>query len=527
MKPLTTLGLAVTLCAAGTAQAADFPFAEATIDSLQTQMAAGTLTAHQLTAAYLQRIAEIDRSGPKLNAVLEVNPDALSLADGLDAERRAGRVRGPLHGIPVLLKDNLDTADRMETTAGSLALVGQRPPRDAHVVARLREAGAVILGKTNLSEWANFRGRNSCSGWSARGGQTRNPYALDRNPSGSSSGSAAAVSANLCVVAIGTETDGSIVSPASACGIVGIKPTVGLVSRAVIIPLSASKDSGGPTARTVRDAALDLAAIAGPDPRDPATQEIPADLPAALAAPLRANALRGARNGLVRGPFGFPARREPLQEELAETLRAAGAEVIDPVRIATLRFVGAGEVTVFSYEFKDGLNRYLAEPGRETPMKSMTDIIAFNRAHRDQELVYFDQERFEEAEQRGPLTDPAYLEALALCRRLARTEGLDPAFDDQKLDALVMFTRGIAGLTDPYAGEAPTGDSSSLAAVAGYPSITLPAASQHGLPIGVSFVGPAWSEAKLLALAADFEAKAGKRKAPEFLETVTQPGASQ
>ncbi len=522
MKHLTTLGLAVTFCAA-TAHAADFPFAEATIESLQVQMSAGSLTSHQLTAAYLQRIAEIDRSGPKLNAILELNPDALSIADSLDAERHAGHVRGPLHGIPVLLKDNLDTADRMETTAGSLALLGQRPPRDAHVVARLREAGAVILGKTNLSEWANFRGRNSCSGWSARGGQTRNPYALDRNPSGSSSGSAAAVSANLCVVAIGTETDGSIVSPASACGVVGIKPTVGLVSRAGIIPISASQDTAGPMARTVRDAALVLAAIAGPDPRDPATQEIPAGLAAALAAPLPGGALRGARIGLVRGPFGFPARMEPLQDEFAEKLRAAGAEVIDPVKIPTLHLLGAFEGTVLSYEFKDGLERYLAELGRQTPMKSIADIIAFNRAHRDRELFYFDQERLEEAQTRGPLTEPDYLEAVALCRRLARTEGIEAALDDHKLDALVMFTRGIAGLTDPYAGEPDTGDSSSLAAVAGCPSITLPAAWLHGLPLGVSFVGRPWSEAKLLALAADFEAKAGQRKAPEFLESVPRP----
>jgi amidase len=523
MKPLTTLGLAVTLCAAGATRAADFPFVEATIESLQSQMAAGTLTAHQLTVAYLQRMAEIDRSGPKLNAVLELNPDALSLADALDAERRGGQVRGPLHGIPVLLKDNLDTADRMETTAGSLAMVGQRPPRDAHVVARLRDTGAVILGKTNLSEWANFRGRNACSGWSARGGQTHNPYALDRNPSGSSSGSAAAVSANLCVVAIGTETDGSIVSPASACGIVGIKPTVGLVSRAGIIPIAASQDTAGPMARTVRDAALVLAALAGPDPRDTATQEIPAGLVAALAAPLPAGALRGARIGLVRGPFGFPARMEALHDELAETLRAAGADVVDPIKIPTIGFLGSFESTVLSYEFKDGLNRYLAEPGRQSPMKSMADVIAFNRAHRDQELFYFDQERFEEAEARGPLTDAAYLEAVALCRRLARTEGIEAALDNQKLDALVMFTRGIAVLTDPFAGEASTGGSSSLAAVAGCPSITLPAASLHGLPIGVSFVGRAWSEAKLLALAADFEANAGKRKPPEFLETIARP----
>lgn len=523
MKPLTTLGLAVTLCAVAAARAADFPFAEATIESLQTQMAAGALTAHELTAAYLQRIAEIDRFGPKLNAILELNPDALSLADALDAERRAGHVRGPLHGIPVLLKDNLDTADRMETTAGSLAMLGQKPPRDAHVVARLREAGAVILGKTNLSEWANFRGRKSTSGWSARGGQTRHPYALDRNPSGSSSGSAVAVAANLCAVAIGTETDGSIVSPASACGVVGIKPTVGLVSRAGIIPIAASQDTAGPMARTVHDAALVLAALAGPDTRDAATQEIPAGLAAALAAPLPPGALKSARIGLVRGPFGFPARMEPMQDSLAEKLRAAGAEVIDPITIPTLHRLSAAEGVVLSYEFKDGLERYLAEPGRQTPMKSLADIIAFNNAHRDLELSFFGQEHLEEAQARGPLTEPAYLEAVALCRRRARTEGIEAALDDQKLDALVMFTQGIAGRTDADADEDSAGGSSTLAAVAGCPAITLPAAWLHGLPIGISFVGRPWSDAKLLALAADFEAKAGQRKAPEFLETIARP----
>jgi len=521
MQPAPTLllGLVLASMALAPARAADFPFAEATIDDLQTRMAAGSLTARELTAAYLQRIADVDRAGPKLNAVIEVNPDALAIADALDAERKAGHVRGPLHGIPVLIKDNIDTADRMATTAGSLALVGAKPPRDAHVAARLRAAGAVILGKTNLSEWANYRGNNSSSGWSGRGGQTKNPHALDRSPSGSSSGSAAAVAANLCVVAIGTETNGSIVSPASACGIVGVKPTVGLLSRTGIIPISASQDTAGPMARTVRDAALVLAALAGPDPRDAATAAIPAELAGALSASLPAGALRGARLGVVRGPFGFHARMEPLLDALVAALRAAGAEVIDPVKIPTLGKFGAAPGEVLSFEFKDGLNRYLAEPGRVTPIKTLADLIAFNTAHRAEELPYFGQELLVAAEARGPLTDPAYLEARAACLRLARTEGIDAALDAGKLDALVMWTKGTATLTDPLNGEGSSGGTSSLAAIAGYPSVTVPAAHVFGLPIGLSFVGRAWSEPKLLALAADFEAHTQARRAPEFLAT--------
>ncbi len=512
-------GLLLAAQAVTTAHAAEFPFAEATIDSLQTRMAAGTLTAHDLTAAYLQRIADIDRAGPKLNAVIELNPEALAIADALDAERKAGHVRGPLHGIPVLIKDNIDTADRMATTAGSLALVGAVPPRDAHVAARLREAGAVILGKTNLSEWANYRGNNSSSGWSGRGGQTKNPYALDRSPSGSSSGSASAVAANLCVFAIGTETNGSIVSPASACGIVGLKPTVGLVSRSGIIPISASQDTAGPMTRTVRDAALVLAALAGPDTRDAATQAIPADLATALAAKLPDGALRGTRIGVVHGPFGFHSRMEPMLAELVAALRAAGAEVVDPVAIPTLAKLAAVQGTVLSYEFKDGLNRYLATPGRVTPMKTLADLIAFNDAHRAEELPYFGQEIFATAQARGPLTDPAYLEARAACLQFTRTEGIDAAMDAGKLDALVMFTRGTATLTDAVNGEGGSGSSSSPAAVSGYPSVTVPAAHVFGLPIGLSFVGRAWSEPKLLALAADFEAHTHARRAPEFLAT--------
>jgi amidase len=505
------------------AAAPSFPLAEATIDELQAKMASGQLTARALTAAYLDRIAQVDRAGPKLNSVIELNPEALALAEGLDAERRAGRVRGPLHGIPVLLKDNIDTADRMATTAGSLALVGAKPPRDAHVVTRLREAGAVILGKTNLSEWANYRGSHSSSGWSGRGGQTLNPYALDRSPSGSSSGSAVAVAANLCAFAIGTETNGSIVSPSSACGIVGVKPTVGLVSRAGIIPIAASLDTAGPMTRTVRDAALVLAALAGSDTRDEATRAIPTHLAAELAAPLPPGALRGARIGVVRGPFGLHARMDGVRAQLVAALRAAGAEVVDPVVISSLGKLGGAPSTVLSFEFKDGLNRYLAEPGRTTPVKSLADAIAFNEAHRAEELTRFGQETFLTAEARGALTDPAYLEALATCRQLTRTEGIDAALGTHRLDALVMITKGPATPIDPLQGEGSSGGSSGLAAIAGYPSVTVPAAQVFGLPVGLSFVGPAWSEARLLALAADFETHTRVRREPDFRRTVVVP----
>ena len=501
--------------------AADFPYAEVTIDELQNRMGAGQLTAHQLTAAYLARIAQIDRAGPKLNSVIELNPDALALADALDAERQAGKIRGSLHGIPVLLKDNIDTADRMQTTAGSLALVGQKVPRDAGVTARLRAAGAVILGKTNCSEWANYRGHNSSSGWSGRGGQTLNAYALDRSPSGSSSGSGTAVSANLCVVAIGTETNGSIVSPASVSGVVGVKPTVGLVSRDGIIPISASQDTAGPMARTVRDAALVLAALAGADAHDPATHAIPANVLPELAT-LQPGALRGARLGIVRTISTFHARMDPILDGLVATLRAAGAEIIE-VAIPSLTKLGQAPSTVLSYEFKDGLNRYLATPGRETPMHTLADLIAFNTAHAAVELRYFGQELFTAAQARGPLTDQTYLEARATCLQLTRTEGIDAALAAHRLDALVYFTKGTATLTDLLNGEGSSGGSSTLAAVAGYPSVTVPAAHVFGLPIGLSFTGTRWSDARLLALAADFEAHAKARTEPRFLAASATP----
>lgn len=519
MKLPAALLLAVVLSPYSSLAAA-FPFAEATIAELQARLGRGAVTSRELTLAYRERIAEIDQAGPRLKAVIELNPDALAVADALDAERTAGRVRGPLHGVPILVKENLDTADRMQTTAGSLALIGQKPPRDAEVVARLRAAGAVILGKTNLSEWANYRSTNSSSGWSGRGGQTRNPYVLDRTPSGSSSGSAVAVAANLVVAAIGTETNGSILSPSSACGIVGVKPTVGLVSRAGIIPIAASQDTAGPMTRTVRDAAVVLAAIAGPDERDDATRSIPEGLLARLREPLPSGALRGARLGVVRGLPGFHGRMNAILDDLVGKLRSAGAEVVDPVAVPSLARLGSSTGTVLSYEFKDGLNRYLAEPGRVTPVRSLAEIIAFNQAHPAEEMPYFGQELLLASQARGPLSDPAYAEALAACRRLTRAEGIDAVVAEHRLDALVMFSRGPATLIDLVNGDASSGGSSTLAAVAGYPSVTVPAAQVHGLPVGLSFVGPAWSEPRLLALAADFEDRTRARREPGFLPTV-------
>ena len=501
------------------AQAA-FPFAEATIDDLQARMQAGTLAARELTAAYLERIAQIDQSGPTLKSVIEVNPDALAIATALDAERKAGQVRGPLHGIPVLIKDNIATADKMETTAGSLALVGSKPPHDAEIVTRLRAAGAVILGKTNLSEWANIRSTTSTSGWSGRGGQTRNPYALNRNTSGSSSGSGAAVAANLCVVAVGSETDGSIVSPSSVCGIVGVKPTVGLWSRTGIIPISASQDTAGPMTRTVRDAAILLSALAGVDEKDSATKAIPAGQSFDFAVALKPGALKGARLGVLHGPFGMHPRMETVLAAQVTALKAAGAVIVDLGDFPNLGQVYEPELEVLLYELKDGLNAYLATLGPGAPVKTLTDVIAFNETHRAKEMPFFGQELFVRAEAKGPLSDPAYITARALCLKLMRTEGIDALLAREKLDALVSLTSGPGWLIDPVNGDAYTGGSSTPAAVAGYPSVTVPAAQVFGLPVGISFVGPAWSESRLLALAADFEAQTKARREPVFLSAV-------
>jgi len=499
---------------------ADFPYAEATIEGLQAEMVAGRLTSVALTDAYLRRIAEVDQAGPKLNAVIELNPDARAIAQQLDAERLAGRVRGPLHGIPVLIKDNIATADRMETTAGSLALVGQKPPRDAAIVTQLRAAGAVILGKTNLSEWANFRGDKSVSGWSGRGGQTRNPYALDRNTSGSSSGSAAAVAANLCVVAVGTETDGSIVSPASVCGIVGIKPTVGLVSRTGIIPISVSQDTAGPMARTVKDAAILLEALAQADRQDESTLQRPDRTNVMFSRQLGPHALRGARLGVIRGPFGLDARLNPLLDAAIASLKAAGAEVVDLGELPEFNLAGDAELEVLLYEFKAGLNAYFGSLGDNSPIKSLEDLLAFNRSHASQELKFFGQELVEKAAAKGPLTDAAYREARATCIKVMRTEGIDALLARHRLDALVSLTNGPAWMIDPVNGDHYTGGSSSPAAVAGYPSITVPAGDYQGLPVGISFYGAAWTEAKLLALAADFEAVTQARREPSYGATL-------
>lgn len=506
------------------AHADEFMFAEATIDDLQARMAARTLTSRELTAAYLARIAALDHAGPELRAVIEVNPEALVDADRLDAERASGRVRGPLHGIPVLLKDNIATADRMETTAGSLALVGLRPPRDAHLVTRLRAAGAVLLGKTNLSEWANFRGEKSISGWSARGGQTRNPYALDRSPSGSSSGSAAAVAANLCVAAIGTETSGSITSPASVCGIVGLKPTVGLVSRDRVIPIAASFDTAGPMTRTVRDAALVLAALAGVDSGDPATAAQPEGLAAALGRPVPRNALRGARLGVVRGAIYRPAMDDVLAAALT-ALRDAGAEIVEVTEFAAGGRGPVGEVMLF--EMKAGLDAYLATLGRESPRRSLADLIRFNLAEAEREMPFFGQEHFLRAQAKGGLDDPAYRQALAECRRLSRTEGIDAALARHRLDALVTITAAPAGLIVPnpagdpvFGARGPGGAGYAAAAAAGYPSLTVPAAHVSGLPVGLLFFAGAWQDARLLALAADFEERTRVRRPPGLAPTL-------
>ncbi|NTV82217.1 MAG: amidase, partial [Candidatus Aminicenantes bacterium] len=454
------------------------------------------------------------RGGPGLNSIIEVNPDALAIARDLDRERQEKGPRGPLHGIPVVIKDNIDTADRMETTAGSLALLGSKPVRDAAIVERLRAAGAVIIAKTNLSEWANFRSSRSTSGWSGRGGQTKNPYALDRNPSGSSSGSAVAVAANLAAAAVGTETDGSIVSPASCCGIVGLKPTIGLVSRAGIVPIAHSQDTAGPMARTVADAAAVLGAIAGPDENDSATAVTGVRIFKDYGEFLVADGLRGARIGVVRArSFNFAKTLEPVLDGAVEAMRKAGAEVIDPVELPHLDDTGDAEYEVLLYEFKADLEAYFASrPG--AAVRTLADLIAFNEKNAGREMPFFGQEIVEQAAKKGPLTEKAYLDALAKCRDLTREKGIDAALARHKLDALIVLTNGPAHMTDLVNGDSFSGSSSSPAAVAGYPTITVPAGWVHGLPVGVSFIGTAWSEPTLIKLAYGLEQALKVRKAP-------------
>jgi amidase len=505
--------------AASAPPSAAFAFEEATLEDLQRRMSAGTLTSRRLTEAYLSRIAALDLQGPALHHVIEVNPDALAISGALDAERRAKGVRGPLHGIPILLKDNVDTADKTTTTAGSLALAGSIPPRDATVARRLREAGAVLLGKANLSEWANIRSTRSSSGWSARGGQARNPYVLDRNPCGSSSGSGGAVAANLCALAIGTETDGSIVCPASANGIVGIKPTLGLVSRAGIIPIAHSQDTAGPMARTVRDAAILLGAIAGADTRDAATAEAASRGRADYTGSLDADGLRGARIGVVRKSFGFNPGVDRLMEDALAEMARRGAVLVDPADIPHAGEYDESELEVLLYELKADLAAYLQALGPAAPVKTLADVIAFNEAHRAEEMPYFGQELFLRAEEKGPLTTPAYREALEKNQRLSRTEGIDAVMDQHRLDALVAPTGGPAWTTDLVNGDHFSGGSSTAAAVAGYPNINVPAGEVYGLPVGISFFGRAWSEPTLIKLAFAFEQATRFRRPPRFLPT--------
>ena len=491
---------------------------ELTIAELQDGMTSGRWTSRRLVELYSARIDKIDRNGPRLRSVIEMNPDALAIADGLDAERKAGRVRGPLHGIPILLKDNIDTGDRMMTTAGSLALEGFTAPRDAFLVGRLRQAGAVILGKTNLSEWANFRSAQSTSGWSARGGQVRNPYVLDRNPCGSSSGSGVAVAANLAAAAVGTETNGSIVCPSAVNGVVGIKPTVGLVSRSGIIPISHTQDTAGPMARTVSDAAVLLTAMTGMDASDVSMKQMPATAPDYTKA-LDRSALKGARIGVPRKQFfGYSPKTDRLMEAALNVLRAEGAVIVDPVDVPAAAKLNDCGYEILLYEFKAGLNGYLAGRGSSTKVKSLQELIAFNMKERDREMPYFGQDIFEAAQMKGPLTSPVYRKALATCRANARTLGIDAVMSRHKLDALVAPTLHAAWPTDLVNGDHFVGGSSSPAAVAGYPSITVPAGQVNGLPVGVSFIGAAWSEAKLISYAYAYEQATKHRKRPTFAE---------
>ncbi|MEQ1683746.1 MAG: amidase [Burkholderiaceae bacterium] len=490
---------------------------ERSLSELQVELRTGRLTAPQVTAAYLARIESIDRAGPHLRSVIETNPDATAIARSLDLGRRA---RGPLHGLPILIKDNVDTHDKMQTTAGSLALVGSKPPTDAFVVQQLRAAGAVILGKTNLSEWANIRSSQSTSGWSARGGLTRNPHALDRNTSGSSSGSAAAVAASLCAAAVGSETDGSILSPSSICGIVGLKPTVGLISRSGVIPIAHSQDTLGPMARSVRDCAILLGAMTGFDPDDAAMQGSAPHSLSDYTGALNANALKGARLGVARQFFGFHDQTEQAYAPVLEALKRAGAVLVDPVTLPAIETIGEAELTVLLYELKADLAVYLKRLGPDAPVKSLADVIAFNQKNASREMAWFGQDLFEKAQTKGPLTDTEYLDARAKCLRIARTEGIEAVMREQKLDALIAPTGGPAWRIDTVIGDHFVGSSTTPAAVAGTPAITVPAAMLRGLPLGLTFFGNAWSEAKLLGLAYAFEQATKARRAPSYAKSV-------
>jgi amidase len=500
-----------------TSRVRPFELEEFTVTDLRAGLESGEFTSASLAEKYLARINAVDRTGPRLNSVIELNTEAPAIARKLDQERRSGRVRGPLHGIPVLLKDNIDTADGMMTTAGSLALEGHHPKRDSTVAARLRAAGAVILGKTNLSEWANFRSTRSTSGWSGRGGQTNNPYVLARNPSGSSSGSGAAVSANLCAVAVGTETDGSILSPSSCCGIVGIKPTLGLIGRSGIIPIAHSQDTAGPMARTVADAATLLGVLAGVDDRDEATADADEKGHRDYTQFLEIDGLAGSRIGVARRFFGNHAEVDALAEAALDILRERGATIVDPADLPTHGQFGRWEWQVMLYEFKHDLDAYLANVAPELPVHSLAELIGFNRREADRELSVFGQEILIMANDMGPLTDSAYREALTYSKRLSGTEGIDAIMNAHRLDALVAPTTGPAHFTDHVHGDRRLGGSTAPAAAAGYPSITVPMGEVMNLPVGLSFFGRAWSEPVLIRIAHAFEQATRHRIAPGFL----------
>ncbi len=498
-----------------------FELEEITISDLQDGLNSGKFTAKSLVEEYSERIQEVDKSGPGVNAVIEMNPDAALIADALDQERKSKGPRGPLHGIPVLIKDNIATADRMMTTAGSLALVGAKAPKDSFVAQRLRAAGAVILGKTNLSEWANIRSSHSTSGWSGRGGLTKNPYSLDRNPCGSSSGTGAGISANFAAAGIGTETDGSIVCPSSSNGLVGIKPTVGLVSRAGIIPISHSQDTAGPMCRTVRDAAILLSALTGVDSDDPATAASAGKTYSDYSKFCDPNGLKGARIGVARKYFGFSEAVDALMEQSLDAMRKQGATLVDPADIETLGKFDDSESTVFLYELKADLNAYLARLGPSAPVKTLKDVIDFNDRNKDKEMPYFGQDMFLKSQSKGPLSEKEYTDAVAKNHQLARTEGIDAIMDKHHLDALVAPTGGPAWITDLITGDHFSGGSSNAAAVAGYPNINVPAGSIFGLPVGISFFGRAWSEPTLIKIAFAFEQATKARHAPRFLANVS------
>ena len=495
----------------------DFALNEVTIDELQQKMTKGELSSRSITEMYLHRIESIDKSGPALNAVLEINPDALALADTLDAERRAGKYRGPLHGIPVLIKDNINTADKMMTTAGALALEGNVATNDAFIVQKLREAGAIILGKTNLSEWANFRSTRSSSGWSSRGGQTKNPCILDRNPCGSSSGSGAAVAANLCAIAIGTETDGSVTAPASFCGIVGIKPTVGLWSRSGIIPISSTQDTAGPMTRTVKDAAILLGALIGVDETDPVTKQSAGKAYKEYTSFLKPDALQGKRIGIEKSFLKGNEAVVALYQQAVEVLKKQGAEIVEVELLKLTRPLGEAEFEVFKYEFKDGVNKYLAAANAR--VKTLADVIAFNKKNESRAMPYFKQDILELSDEKGGLKDKAYAEALKKTTSVRKI--IDDMMKENKLDAICSTTIGIANCTDLVNGDYNTGFYfAPPAAMAGYPHITVPMGHVHDLPVGLSFIAGAYKEGELLGMAYAYEQASKKRTAPKFRKTL-------